>query len=200
MFLWYWLRYLYLYILTLFKKKGQPEDIYLKPQKETAIAWPWLCDWNLHLNTSSQLSETEYSRALLLFSAKMSVRNSQFYWVMGSTMITFRRQIPMFAKYTKIIDFHCYDDKFFYYRQIFIYKGKVASVFIPKVVCVNKKTHKLVKPTEALELLDLSLNEKFQKVNQNIAQWASSEQLLFKDLQKEFETTPIKKKQAKKIN
>ncbi|KAJ6227009.1 hypothetical protein M0813_10161 [Anaeramoeba flamelloides] len=202
MFLWYWLRYLYFYVIGWWirrkKKNNQEDEMWPTNIRSKAIAWPWECDLNLHLNTASQISEAEYERCSWHFASYFMEKKPDFYWVMASIMTTYRRQIPMFCRYEKRYNFIGYDERFWYFRQTFYVKGKIATMFFLKLACVDKKTHKMVPVEDACKRNNIPFVEKMKVIPETLKNWAAAEQTEYKKLELSNTKSQISNKQTKK--
>ena len=91
--------------------------------------WPNDIDFNFHLNNARYLSVMDYGRVRLLARAGLLKPILQARWapVVGAVWITYRRSLPLWARYRLATRLVCWDDRWFYMEQTFLGdKGFVA--------------------------------------------------------------------------
>ena len=96
----------------------------LDPLSADSIAmrvWPNDIDFNFHLNNARYLSVMDYGRVRLLARAGLlkPVLKARYAPVVGSIWITYRRSLPLWARYTLTSRLACWDERWFYMEQIF---------------------------------------------------------------------------------
>jgi acyl-CoA thioesterase FadM len=91
--------------------------------------WPNDIDFNLHMNNARYLSAMDYGRVHLL--ARTGLLNlllrSRWEPVVGAVWMTYRRSLPLLARYTLASRLVCWDERWFYIEQVFTgTKGQAA--------------------------------------------------------------------------
>jgi len=91
--------------------------------------WPNDVDFNLHLNNSRFLSVMDYGRVHLLARGGILKLILKARWapVVGAVWITYRRSLPIWASYELTTRLACWDDRWFYFEQIFTGKEGLAA-------------------------------------------------------------------------
>lgn len=92
--------------------------------------WPNDVDFNFHLNNARFLSVMDYGRIHLLARGgivKMVLRER---WtpVVGAVWMTYRRSLPLFARFTLSSRMVGWDDRWFYMEQVFTGEEGLAAV------------------------------------------------------------------------
>lgn len=107
-----------------------PRIAVLEEDRVRMRVWPNDIDFNLHLNNSRFLSCMDYGRIHWLAAAgilKLVVRER---WtpLVGSVLITYRRSLPLFARFTLATRTLCWDDRWVYMEQTFTSTAGLAAV------------------------------------------------------------------------
>ena len=92
--------------------------------------WPSAIDWNLHLNNAQYLSAMDYGRVHLLARTQILAALVRARWtaLVGATWVTYRRSLPVFARYALDTRLVCWDERWFYMEQVFTGKNGLAAV------------------------------------------------------------------------
>jgi acyl-CoA thioesterase FadM len=119
----------------------------------TLRVWPNDIDFNLHLNNARYLSVMDYGRIHLLARGGVvkPVLKAHYAPVVGSVWITYRRSLPLWARYQLATRLACWDDRWFYMEQIFTsVEGLVAAGWV-KGALLKKST--IVPPQQIMDLV-----------------------------------------------
>ncbi len=83
--------------------------------------WPNDIDFNLHLNNARYLSMMDYGRMHLLARTRVleHVVRSRWTPLVGAVWMTYRRSLPLFARFTLGSRMVCWDERWFYIEQTF---------------------------------------------------------------------------------
>jgi acyl-CoA thioesterase FadM len=113
--------------------------------------WPGDIDFNLHLNNARHLTVMDYSRVHLLARGGVIREIIKRRWepVVGEVWITYRRSLPLWAKYrlsTRIVG---WDNRWFYMEQVFTGSEGVVAVSWVKAALRDKKG--AVKPQQLMD-------------------------------------------------
>lgn len=116
--------------------------------------WPNDIDFNLHLNNGRYLSVMDYGRLHLL--ARSGVLNpvlkAKWTPVVGAVWMTYRRSLPLFARFELATRLVCWDDRWFYMEQTFTGKsGLVALGWVKGALLDGGVT---VSPQRVMELVE----------------------------------------------
>ena len=114
--------------------------------------WPNDIDFNLHLNNARYLSVMDYGRIRLLARAGLlnPVIKARFAPVVGSVWITYRRSLPLWARYRLSTRLACWDERWFYMEQIFSSReGLVAAGWVKGALLKNSA---IVPPQQIMEM------------------------------------------------
>ena len=108
-------------------------------------------DINLHMNNARYLSLMDYARTHLLARTRLLEHIVQSRWqpMVGAIWITYRRSLPLFARFTITSRMICWDDRWFYIEQTFTGKDGLAAVGWVKGVLRNSKG--IVAPQSVIE-------------------------------------------------
>ena len=92
--------------------------------------WPNDIDFNLHLNNSRFLSCMDYARIHLLAAAGVMDLAPAERWtpLVGSVMVTYRRSLPLFTRFTLASRAVCWDEKWIYMEQTFTFQKGLAAI------------------------------------------------------------------------
>ena len=98
-------------------------------------------DINLHMNNARYLSLMDYARTHLLARTRLLEHIVQSRWqpMVGAIWITYRRSLPLFARFTITSRMICWDDRWFYIEQTFTGKQGLAAVGWIKGVLRNRQ-------------------------------------------------------------
>jgi acyl-CoA thioesterase FadM len=96
-------------------------------------------DINLHLNNARYLSQMDYARTHLLARTGLLVHILRSRWtpLVGAAWVTYRRSLPVFARYEIATRMVCWDDRWFYLEQIFTGSKGLVAVGLVKGVLRN---------------------------------------------------------------
>jgi acyl-CoA thioesterase FadM len=115
--------------------------------------WPNDIDFNLHLNNARVLSVMDYGRIHFLARAGTltPIVKGRYAPVVGSVWITYRRSLPLWARYQLATRLVCWDERWFYMEQTFTgTQGLVAAGWV-KAALLNKSA--IVPPQQIMNLV-----------------------------------------------
>jgi acyl-CoA thioesterase FadM len=140
--------------------------------------WPNDIDFNLHLNNARYLSVMDYGRIHMLARVGLLQPAIKARWVpvVGAVWMTYRRSLPLWARYQLATRLVCWDDRWFYFEQTFTGKAGLAAVGWVKGALLDKagtvlpqQIMDLVQPgivspplTESIQILNDLTREKLQ--------------------------------------
>jgi acyl-CoA thioesterase FadM len=83
--------------------------------------WPHDIDFNLHLNNGRYLSMMDYGRMHLLARTQVlgHIVRSRWMPLVGAVWMTYRRSLPLFARFMLGSRVVCWDERWFYMEQTF---------------------------------------------------------------------------------
>jgi acyl-CoA thioesterase FadM len=92
--------------------------------------WPNDIDLNLHLNNARYLSYMDYGRMHLLARTQLLTHILRARWtpLVGAVWVTYRRSLPLFARFTLASRLVCWDERWFYMEQTFTGDEGLAAV------------------------------------------------------------------------
>lgn len=92
--------------------------------------WPNDIDINLHLNNARYLSMMDYGRTHLLARTRLLDHIIRARWtaLVGAVWVTYRRSLPLFARFTLTSRLVCWDERWFYIEQTFNGDEGLAAV------------------------------------------------------------------------
>jgi acyl-CoA thioesterase FadM len=92
--------------------------------------WPNDIDLNLHMNNARYLSVMDYARTHLLARTRLlgHIVRSRWQPLLGASWVTYRRSLPLFSVFTLSTRIVGWDEKWFYFEQIFSRKDGLAAV------------------------------------------------------------------------
>jgi acyl-CoA thioesterase FadM len=98
--------------------------------------WPNDIDLNLHLNNARYLGMMDYGRTHLLARTGLLSHIIRFRLtpLIGAVWITYRRSLPVFARFTLASRLVCWDERWFYMEQTFTCREGLAAVGWVKAV------------------------------------------------------------------
>lgn len=110
-------------------------------------------DFNLHLNNARFLSAMDYGRVHLLARAGMQkpALKARYAPVVGAVWITYRRSLPLWARYQLASRLVCWDDRWFYMEQTFTGSDGLVAVGWVKGAFLNKSA--IVLPQQMIDLV-----------------------------------------------
>jgi acyl-CoA thioesterase FadM len=93
----------------------------LDEDRLTMRVWPNDIDLNLHLNNARYLSIMDFGRTHLLARTRIlsHILRSRWTPLVGAVWMTYRRSLPLFARFTLSSRLMCWDDRWFYLEQTF---------------------------------------------------------------------------------
>jgi len=143
--------------------------------------WPNDVDFNLHLNNARYLSVMDYGRIHLLARCGVLKPILKARWapVVGAVWITYRRSLPLWARYQLATRLVCWDERWFYMEQTFtgdeglVAVGWVKGALLDKTGTVPpQQIMDLVQPgivspplTESIQILNELTREKLQSAS-----------------------------------
>ena len=133
--------------------KPLPPIAPLETDTLTLRVLPQDIDFNLHLNNARFLSAMDYGRVHLLARAgmlKLAV-NARYAPVVGAVWITYRRSLPLWARYQLASRLVCWDDRWFYMEQTFTGSDGLVAVGWVKGAFLNKSA--IVPPQQMIDLV-----------------------------------------------
>lgn len=93
-------------------------------------AWPWLCDYQRHINNARYLDLMDYGRFQWFMRAGVVKPMYSEGWngVVASTQILYRREIPLLSRFQLETRILAWDDRWYFHEQRFLNeRGQVAS-------------------------------------------------------------------------
>jgi len=115
--------------------------------------WPNDVDFNFHLNNARFLSVMDYGRIHLLARVGLLTPILKARWapVVGAVWITYRRSLPLWARYRLTTHLVCWDERWFYMEQNFTGAEGLAAVGWVKGALVDKRG--VVAPQRIMDLI-----------------------------------------------
>lgn len=115
--------------------------------------WPNDIDFNLHLNNGRYLSAMDYGRMRLLARAGLlrPVLRARWTAVVGAVWMTYRRSLPLFARFELATRLVCWDERWFYMEQTFTGKDGLAAIGWVKGAVVSPEG--IVAPQRLLQMV-----------------------------------------------
>lgn len=92
--------------------------------------WPHDIDFNMHMNNARYLSVMDYGRMHLLARTHIlsHVIRSRWMPLVGAVWMTYRRSLPLFARFTLASRMVCWDERWFYIEQSFTGSEGLAAL------------------------------------------------------------------------
>ena len=92
--------------------------------------WPNDIDLNLHLNNARYLNIMDYGRMHLLARSGLlnPILKARWTPLVGAVWITYRRSLPLFARFQLASRLVCWDNRWFYIEQTFTGREGLAAV------------------------------------------------------------------------
>jgi acyl-CoA thioesterase FadM len=113
--------------------------------------WPNDLDFNLHMNNARYLSAMDYGRMHLLARTGLLEQVLRNRWepLVGAVWMTYRRSLPLLARYTQASRLVCWDDRWFYIEQVFTgARGHAATGWVKGAL---RDTNHTLDPREVIE-------------------------------------------------
>ncbi len=131
--------------------------------------WPNDIDFNLHLNNGRYLSAMDYGRMRLMARAGLlrPVMRARWTAVVGAVWMTYRRSLPLFARFDLTTRLVCWDERWFYMEQTFHGQDGLAAVGWVKGAIVSPNG--IVAPQTLLEMVAPGIAS--PALPQNILTW-----------------------------
>jgi acyl-CoA thioesterase FadM len=113
--------------------------------------WPNDIDFNLHMNNARYLNMMDFGRIHLLARTRIlsHVINSRWMPLVGAVWMTYRRSLPLFARFTLASRMVCWDERWFYIEQTFTSDVGLAAVGWVKGVL--RSPEGIVEPQKVIE-------------------------------------------------
>ncbi len=126
-------------------------------------------DLNLHLNNARYLSLMDYGRTHLLARTGLlsHILRSRWTPLVGAVWITYRRSLPLFARFTLASRLVCWDERWFYMEQTFTGDKGLAAVGWVKAVLRGPEGN--LQPQGILEALSPGIES--PPMPESIATW-----------------------------
>lgn len=131
--------------------------------------WPNDIDFNLHLNNGRYLSAMDYGRMRLMARAGLlrPVMRARWTAVVGAVWMTYRRSLPLFARFDLATRLVCWDERWFYMEQTFHGRDGLAAVGWVKGAIVGRDS--IVAPQTLLDMVAPGIPS--PPLPQNILTW-----------------------------
>jgi acyl-CoA thioesterase FadM len=115
--------------------------------------WPNDVDFNFHLNNARYLSVMDYGRIHLLARGGVLKHALKARWapVVGAVWITYRRSLPLWARYQLATRLVCWDERWFYMQQTFTRAEGLVAVGWVKGALLDKAG--TVPPQQIMDLV-----------------------------------------------
>jgi acyl-CoA thioesterase FadM len=115
--------------------------------------WPNDIDFNLHLNNARYLNVMDYGRIHMLACVGLLQPALKARWVpvVGAVWMTYRRSLPLWARYQLATRLVCWDDRWFYFEQTFTGKAGLAAVGWVKGALLDKTG--TIAPQQIMEIV-----------------------------------------------
>lgn len=166
-------RLIWMYVSTLFKG-----DINLLEELVTQRrVLPTDLDINLHMNNGRYMTLTDIERMELLLrsGAWKKLRKKGWLPVLGGCMVTFRKPLNPFQKYSVHTKIVCWDDKWLYIQHIFKRGEDIAAIDIVRGTFVGKQGR--VPIEDVIEILGIT--QESPPCPNFIADWQQADADLF---------------------
>lgn len=158
--------------------------IWLKPKRLTILdtsiingrVMPGDVDFNAHLNNGLIQTSMDFGRYDLLVRAGILkfVLKEKWRPIAGSTLIAFRKSLPLFAAYAIHSRIIGWDDKWVYFEQKIVYQGKIAVHAFIKALMRGPKGN--VPPPEIAS--KLGVNPESPGLPQLVTEWQKADALM----------------------
>lgn len=151
--------------IRLFFSKAKSFDPFDDKITQKYMVSPSDLDLFLHMNNGKYLSILDLGRVELMHKSKILKLADKMNGlpVVGEINIKYKRQFFLFQKFSVETCFDKWDDKWVYFKQVFIRKGTVRAEATVKGCIVDKKTGKPFPTLELLEKTDFNFKNKYIK-------------------------------------
>jgi acyl-CoA thioesterase FadM len=125
----------------------------LGEEKLAMRVWPQDIDFNFHLNNARYLSLMDYGRMHLLARNGLLGPMLRNRWkpLVGAVWITYRRSLPLFARFELKSRLVSWDERWFYFEQTFTGRDGLSAVSWVKAVL--RDTQGNVTPQKVIDLV-----------------------------------------------
>ena len=108
-------------------------------------------DLNFHMNNGRYLSVMDLGRLDLILRTKKFFKlfGKGYYPLVLSESIIFKKSLGLSQKYELQTHVHCWDEKFFYFKQTFLYRGETVAVASVRA-CFKQRGRKGIVPTDEI--------------------------------------------------
>lgn len=160
---------LYLRLIKLFVKLMFSKDQTFDPFDEKVVQTYRVAlsdiDLFLHMNNGKYLSILDLGRVELMYRSKILklAKEMKGLPVVGEINIKYKRQFFLFQKFTVETYFEKWDDKWVYFKQVFIRKGTIRAEAIVKGCIADKVTGRAIPTDQMLEKTNFNFEKKYQK-------------------------------------
>ena len=139
-------------------------------------------DINFHMNNGRYMTLTDIERMELLLrcGAWKELRKNKWLPVLGGNMITFRKSLNPFEKYSIHTQIICWDEKWLYIKHTFKRGDKIAAVNIVRGAFVGKEGR--IPISKMINLLGIT--QKSPPCPEFIADWKQADSGLFANVLK----------------
>lgn len=112
------------------KELTRPKVAPLAPYVLEGRAWPWLCDYQRHINNARYLDLMDYGRTQFFLRAGLLKALATNGWggVVASTQITYRRSIDLMQRYRLETRLVFWDDRWYIHEHIFYLEDGTVAV------------------------------------------------------------------------
>lgn len=119
--------------------------------------WPNDVDFNFHLNNARYLSVMDYGRMRHLARVGLMTQMFKQRWtpVVGAVWMTYRRSLPLWAPYRLTTRLVCWDERWFYFEQIFTGGEGLVAVGWVKAALLDKGA--AVAPQRVMDLVQVGI-------------------------------------------
>ena len=118
-------------IKALFVARFQSKISVLDQARTTMRVWPNDLDLNVHANSGRYISFMDVARMALLVRMRVFLKVIRKKWrpLVGGSMITYRKSLLPFERFTIKSRIVCWDEKWFYFEHIIVNsKGDLAAI------------------------------------------------------------------------
>ena len=131
--------------------------------------WPSGIDFNFHLNNARYLSMMDYGRMHMLARTRVldAVVRARWTPLVGAVWMTYRRSLPLWARFTLATRLVCWDERWFYMEHTFTGAAGLAAVGWVKAALRGQ--HGIVAPQAVLETIEPGITS--PPIPETIATW-----------------------------
>lgn len=132
-----YLRLIWLLLTYRMRSRLQFTDTLARPMR----VMPGDLDINGHVNNGRYLTLVDLAIVELFLRSGVLVSSWRLGWrpMIGASMITYRRGLKPFARYTLRFQLQSWDERWNYFRFEFVHEGKVAAAGYAKGAMVSRK-------------------------------------------------------------